>query len=195
MVTLPSGPCRAIPAEQMMTGQIFLTPDFPTDFLAPDMKRASGLLPLSAALLFATALAGVAHAQQSPATQESLDTIIGTQVQEEETQAAADPGRVIAAIEKTPDSIARVRKTSNLDKVDIVFLADSTVTDGGPPAEIADKVKSREAEISELRQEIEGNAMLYHALNSRRILMRDVLAVEFDDENGVIIYAAAKPAG
>lgn len=168
-----------------MTGHISLT---------PDRKRASGMLPLSAALLF-TALAGVAHAQQSPATQESLDTIIGTQVEEEETQAAADPGRVIAAIDKTPDSITKVRKTSSLDKVDIVFLADSTVTDGGPPAEIANKVQERAAEISELRQEIEGNAMLYHALDSRQILMRDVLAVEFDDENGVIIYAAAKPAG
>lgn len=162
--------------------------------LIPSMRCASKLPPLSAALLF-TALAGVVHAQQSPATQQSLDTIIGTQVQEEETQAAADPGRVIAAIDKTADSIARVRKTSSLDKVDIVFLADSTVTEGGPPAEIADKVQDHEAEISELRQEIEGNAMLYHALDSRQILMRDVLAVEFDDQNGVIIYAAAKPAG
>ncbi|MDQ2705001.1 MAG: hypothetical protein M3Y43_07540 [Pseudomonadota bacterium] len=158
------------------------------------VKRACKLPSLAVTLLF-TALAGVTHAQQSPATQQSLDTIIGTQVQEEEAQAAADPGRVIAAIDKTADSIARVRKTSSLDKVDIVFLADSTVTDGGPPAEIADKVQNHEAEISELRQEIEGNAMLYHALDSRQILMRDVLAVEFDDRNGVIIYAAAKPAG
>lgn len=165
-------------------------PSFPT----PDMKRSGGLLAASAALLF-TSLAGVAHAQQSPATKEALDTIIGTDVQEEETQAAADPGRVIAAIDKTPDSIARVRKTSNLDKVDIVFLADSTVTEGGPPAEIAQKIQQRDAEISELRQEIEGNAMLFHALDSRQVLMRDVLAVEFDDKNGVIIYAAAKPAG
>lgn len=160
----------------------------------PAMKRVGRLPSLSVTLLF-TALAGAVHAQQSPATQQQLDTIIGTQVQEEEAQAAADPGRVIAAIDKTAESIARVRKTSSLDKVDIVFLADSTVTEGGPPAEIADKVQGHEAEISELRQEIEGNAMLYHALDSRQVLMRDVLAVEFDDRNGVIIYAAAKPAG
>lgn len=145
--------------------------------------------------LAAMLLPGMSLAQQSPATQESLDTIIGTEVQEEATEAAADPGRVIAAIEKTAESISLVRKASNLARVDIVFLADSAQTEGGPPAEIVDKIKEHEAEIIELRKEVEGNAMLYHAIDSRQILMRDVLAVEFDDENGVVIYAAAKPAG
>lgn len=168
-----------------------MTGDFYTTTMKP---RIDGPMLGATALLFAS-LVGIAHAQQSPATQESLDTIIGTQVEEEETEAAADPGRVIAAIDKTSESIGIVRKTSSLDKVDIVFLADSTLTEGGPPAEIAEKVKQREPEIVQLRQEIEGNAMLYHAVNSRQILMRDVLAVEFDDQNGVIIYAAAKPAG
>jgi hypothetical protein len=139
--------------------------------------------------------AGVAAAQQSPALQESLDTIIGTDVEEEETEAAADPDRVISAIEKTNESSAMVRKTSSLDKVDIVFLADAAPTEGGPPAEIAEKIKEHEAEITQLRKEIEGNAMLFHAIDSRQILMRDVIAVEFDGQNGVVIYAAAKPAG
>ena len=35
--------------------------------------------------------------------------------------------------------------------------------------------------------------MLFHAIDSRQILPRDVLAVEFDG-NAVVIYAAAKPA-
>lgn len=158
------------------------------------MTQFNGRLQAVAALAVLLAASPVA-AQQSPATQEALDTIIGTEVQEEETQAAADPGRVIAAIEKTGDSISLVRKTSNLDKVDIVFLADSAQTEGGPPAEIVEKIKEHEAQIAELRQEIEGNAMLYHAVDSRQILMRDVIAVEFDDDNGVVIFAAAKPAG
>ena len=58
---------------------------------------------------------------------------------------------------------------------------------------IGSEVQEREQEISELRQEIEGNAMLFHAIDSRQILLRDVLAVEFDG-NAVVIYAAAKPA-
>ena len=124
----------------------------------------------------------------------TIDAIVGSDVQEEESQATADAGKIIAAIEKTPDSIAAVRKTSNLDKVDIVFLADATVAEGGPPAAIEKKVKEHEAEIAELRKEIEGNAMLYHAIDSRRVLTRDVLAVDFKDDRNVIIYAAAKPA-
>ena len=99
-------------------------------------------------------------------------------------------------LRKTRDQIALVRKTSSLDKVDIVFLADAAATEGGPPPEIETKVKEHEADINELRQEIESNAMLFHAIDSRQILMRDVLAVEFQGQDAVVIYAAAqKPAG
>jgi hypothetical protein len=116
------------------------------------------------------------------------DTIIG----EEEVAAAAEPQRVIAAIDRTPENIPAVRKTIRLDRVEIVFLADAAATEGGPPPEIAAKVEERKDEIAELRKELEGNAMLYHAIDSRQVLVRDVLAVEFDGA-GVLIYAAAKP--
>jgi hypothetical protein len=122
------------------------------------------------------------------------EAIIGSEVTEEEVEAAAEPERVIAAIEKTPENIATVRKTTNLDKVDIVFLPDAAAAEGGPPPEIAAKIEERKDEIAELRQELEGNAMLYHAIDSRRVLVRDVLAVEFDD-TGVMIYAATRPSG
>jgi hypothetical protein len=150
----------------------------------------------AAAALLSASLASSTAWTQGTESKEAVDTIIGTEVQEEESQASADAGKVIAAIEKTRDQIALVRKTSSLDKVDIVFLADAAATEGGPPPEIETKVKEHEADINELRQEIESNAMLFHAIDSRQILMRDVLAVEFDGANGVVIYAAAqKPAG
>ena len=150
----------------------------------------------AAASLLCASLAGGPAWTQGTESKEAVDTIIGTEVQEEEAQASADAAKVIAAIEKTRDQIALVRKTSSLDKVDIVFLADAAATEGGPPPEIETKVKEHEAEIAELRQEIESNAMLFHAINSRQILMRDVLAVEFDGSNRVVIYAAAqKPEG
>jgi hypothetical protein len=120
------------------------------------------------------------------------DTIIGSEVGEEEVAAAAEPQRVIAAIDRTPENIPAVRKTIRLDRVEIVFLADAAATEGGPPPEIAAKVEERKDEIAELRKELEGNAMLYHASDSRQVLVRDVLAVEFDGA-GVLIYAAAKP--
>ncbi len=112
---------------------------------------------------------------------QAIDTIVGTEVGEEQSRAAADAGKVIAAIEKTQDSISKIRKTSTLDKVDIVFLEDAAATEGGPPPEIEAKVKEHEAEIAELRKELEGNAMLFHAIDSREVLVRDVLAIEFDD--------------
>ena len=148
-------------------------------------------IPLAAAV--ALAVAGA----MSPAIAQALDdsareTIIGSEVGEEQVEAAADPQRVIAAIEKTPENIPAVRKTIKLDKVEIVYLPDAAAAEGGPPPAIARKVEERKDEIAELRQEIEGNAMLYHAIDSRQVLLRDVLAVEFDD-TGVLIYAAAKP--
>jgi hypothetical protein len=150
----------------------------------------------AASLLCVLLAGGPAVAQQGTESKEAVDTIIGTEVQEEEAQASADAGKVIAAIEKTREQIALVRKTSKLDKVDIVFLADAAATEGGPPPEIETKVKEHEADINELRQEIESNAMLFHAIDSRQILMRDVLAVEFQGQDAVVIYAAAqKPAG
>ncbi len=161
--------------------------------------REDRLSTLAASFVFCALVAaplagGPAAAQQAPAVEQSLDAIIGTEVQEEETAAAAEPDRVIAAIDKTAENTAAVRKTSSLAKVDIVFLSDAARAEGGPPPEIEAKIKERQDEIGELRKEIEGNAMLYHAIDSRQILPQDVLAVEFDDANGVVIYAAAKPA-
>jgi hypothetical protein len=150
----------------------------------------------------ALAMAGFFIVLASPAfvnaqgleSKEAVDKIIGSDVEEEESRAATDAGKVIAAIEKTRENISTVRKISKLNKVDIVFLSDAAISEGGPPPEIDAKVKEHEAEVVELRQEIEGNAMLYHAIDSRQVLIRDVLAVDFDGSNGIVIYAAAKPA-
>lgn len=146
---------------------------------------------VAAAVLLASAPQAKAQGLES---KETVEKIVGSQVNEEEARAVADAGKVIAAIDRTADNIGTVRKTSKLDKIDIVFLADATATEGGPPPEIEAKVKEHKKEIADLRKEIEGNAMLFHAIDSRQILTRDVLAVEFDSPNSVVIYAAAKPA-
>lgn len=150
-------------------------------------------LPAIIAAVLLTAFAPKADAQGLE-SKDTVEKIVGSEVKEEEARAAADAGRVIAAIDRTSDNIGTVRKTSKLDKIDIVFLADATVTEGGPPPEIEAKVKEHQQEIADLRKEIEGNAMLFHAIDSRQILPRDVLAVEFDSPHSVVIYAAAKPA-
>lgn len=150
----------------------------------------------------AAAVAFIAvSAQNLPLNAQGLDNpdtvnaIVGSEIQEEQRDTAADAGTIMTAIDKTPDSISTVRRTSSLDKVDIVFLPDAAISEGGPPAEIKEKIKQHEADIAELRQEIEANALLFHAIDSRRVQPRDVIAVEFGDAKNVIIYATAKPAG
>lgn len=159
----------------------------------PTVFEARFLQAIAAALLLTAAIPQTALLAQGLENREAIDKIIGSDVKEEETQATVDADKVIAAIEKTGDNIGMVRKTSRLDNVDIVFLTDAAITEGGPPPEIQAKVKEYESEVTELRQELEGNAMLYHAIESRQVLIRDVLAVDFDGSNRVVIYAAAKP--
>lgn len=153
-------------------------------------KLISGLFAVPVAIALFAASPAAAQGIQDP---EAVDKIIGSEVVEEEVDAAAEPQRVIAAIEKTPENIEAVRKLSTLDKMDIVFLRDASVIEGGPPREIEERIEANRPQIEELRKEIEGNAMIYHAIHSRQILPRDVLAVEFEDPARLVIYAAAKP--
>lgn len=124
---------------------------------------------------------------------EAIDKIVGSEVQEESVHAAAEQERVIAAIEKTNDNIEVVRKLTTLETMDIVYLPDASLTEGGPPRQIEERLKAKRLEIEQLRKEVESNAMIYHAINARQILPRDVLAVEFEAPQRLVIYAAAKP--
>lgn len=135
-----------------------------------------------------------------PVAAQSLDdttvkSIIGSGVSEEEKTAAAEKTKVLAAIDATTEATGQVRKTASVDQVDIVFLADTARSEGGPPPEIAEKIEQHRDEIALLRQEVEANALLYHAIDSRHVLVGDVLAVAFDGPKKVTVYAAAKPAG
>lgn len=145
------------------------------------------------ALLVLAVPTGVLNAQGLDSAQ-SIDKIIGSEVTQEEKPVIADEKNVIAAIERTGETIGEVRKTSMLDKIDIVFLTDAARSEGGPPPAIESKVKEHEAEVAELRQEIEANALFFHAIDSRRVLAQDVLAISFDGPRNVTVYAAAKPA-
>ncbi len=151
------------------------------------------------ALTFAAALAAglmaVPAAAQGLDAPEAIDSIVQSDVHEEEAAAGADTGKVIAAIEKAGQASSDVRKVTVLDRLDIVFLADAAATAGGPPPEIAEKLVEHGDAVEALRRELTGNAMLFHAIDSRNILIQDVLAIEFDDERGAVIYAAGRPAG
>lgn len=145
------------------------------------------------ALLFSVVAAFPAFGQ-SPADSKAVEAIVGSDVQQEEATTSAKEEKVLAAIDKTAENTGTVRKTSKVDHVDIVFLTDAARSEGGPSRKIESKIRQHESEIVGLRQEIEANALLFHAIDSRRVLTRDVLAVEFESDGKVVIYAAAKPS-
>jgi hypothetical protein len=124
----------------------------------------------------------------------AVEKIIGSPVREDETATADDEKEILAAIEKTVETTNNVRMATNLDSIKIVFLSDATVQAGGPPPKIEAKLKQFSNEVRSLKQELEGNAMLYHAIDSRGVLLRDVIAVEFQGKNKAVIFAAGKPS-
>ena len=121
-------------------------------------------------------------------SEEAVDAIVGSDVQTEEASQDKEHGRLLAAIEKTSDSAVRVRKAVSLETLEIVFVPDLKNGTGAVEQAIA----QREAEMKELRESIEGNAMLYHAIDSRQILLQNVLAVEFSAGESVTIFVNGK---
>ncbi|MDN5925720.1 MAG: hypothetical protein L0I29_01435 [Hyphomicrobiales bacterium] len=155
-----------------------------------------------AALLFCQSLCLVSNAlaqSQSPAvqapgiwSQETVDTIIDAEVIDGETDVRHGMDDIIQAVEKSDKMASTVRKTSNVDVIDIAFLTDIADPKAHVPKLLADSLKAHQAGIDQLRQELEGNALLYHAIQSHGVLMRDVLAVRIEN-NQALIYVAAKP--
>ncbi len=145
------------------------------------------------AMVLVAAVPQVALPAQPLTNDKPASVIVDSTVRQEETSSKAEAGRVIKAIDRTRENIGTVRKTTKLDTVDIVFLTDAARSEGGPPPAIEDKVKQHKDDVTELRQEIEANALLFNAIDSRRVLAEDLLAVEFDNPGKIVIYAAAKP--
>ena len=162
--------------------------------ISTTLPDARWLHAIAAAAFLAASLPQAALNAQGLESPETVDRIVGSQVNEEETKTTAEIGKVSSAIDRTRDNISTVRKTSKLDRVDIVFLTDSARSEGGPPPVIENKVRQHKDDVAELRKEIEANALLFNAIDSRRVAAQDVLAVEFDDPGKIVIYAAAKPS-
>ena len=149
------------------------------------------LLAIAACAFLAAFGPQAAHGLESADT---VNRIVGSDVRQEEARTETQTKKIITAIERTRENIGAVRKTSKLDTVDIVFLTDAARTEGGPPPAVESKVEQHQDDIAELRKEIDANALLFNAIDSRRVLAEDVLAVEFDGSARIVIYAAARPS-
>ena len=154
----------------------------------PERRRLRAV----AAVVFAVCAPQAALNAQDLQNEKARDAIIGSEVKVEETRAASDPAAIITAIENTVPNTDEIRKRSKLTNVEIVFLED--LAEAHEPEAVEKKVEEHKDDIAALREAIEGNAMFFHAVDSRSVLTRDVVAVEFDKADGVKIYAAARPA-
>ena len=114
----------------------------------------------------------------------AIDTIVGSDVTTNQEEISAEEGRIVAAIEKSAEAAAEVRRKFSLDRVEIVFVPDMDAEG----AKTAEKLAEFASEIEELRESIQSSAMFYHAVDSRSVMLGDVVALEFDDANGVTIF-------
>ncbi|MCR4266970.1 hypothetical protein [Nitratireductor sp. ZSWI3] len=146
--------------------------------------------------MIALALA-VAFALQTPLmaqgldSEETIDAIVGSDVKTEETKANAATERLVAAINASNTNAERVRKTFSLEGLDIVFLPDLDEKSGA----IATAMADHERDIEALREAVEGSALFYHAVDSRSIMTRDIVALEYAEGGAVTIFVKGEPNG
>jgi len=141
-------------------------------------------LSLLAAVLLMGGGASVPAMSQGLDSDTAIQTIIGSDVETQEMSIKEVGDRLVAAIANTAANTQEVRRRFNLGDVGIITVLDD---DTASADKVAESMEARELEISDLRVAIEGSAMFYHAVNSRRILLSDVIAMEFDGDD-VLIY-------
>lgn len=122
-------------------------------------------------------------------TEGAIDTIIDAPVGTEEKTAGEEQQRIAQAIERSSEIAAEIRKRFAVDKVEIVFVPDIA----GDALE--QTIKDNADGIKEVQTAIESSAIFFHAIDSRQVLLRDIVAVEFADDGGITIFAAGKNPG
>lgn len=154
-------------------------------------KSDRRLLVLPLALLLA-GMPGQALLAQGLDAQETIETIVGSPVETAEEAIGADETGIITAIENSLDNATDIRKRFALDNVRIVFLPDLAEKDGAAQNRVRAVMEKYRSEITTLQESIQGSAIFYHAVNSRSILLNNIVAVQFTDKNDVTIFVAGR---
>lgn len=156
----------------------------PFAFLSPyrTMRR---LLAVAFVLFLTGGLAsGLTANAQGLDSDEAIDAIVGSEVKTEQATTVEETDRLIEAIGTAGTAAQEVRKTFNLDELDIIFVSPDTA---GTP-EVVDVLEKNAQSLQTLREAIEGSALFYHAVDSRNILVRDIIAVEYGEESRVTVF-------
>lgn len=154
-------------------------------------KSDRRLLVLPLAFLLA-GMPGQALLAQGLDAQETIETIVGSPVETAEEAIGADETGIITAIENSLDNATDIRKRFALDNVRIVFLPDLAEKDGAAQNRVRAVMEKYRSEITTLQESIQGSAIFYHAVNSRSILLNNIVAVQFTDKNDVTIFVAGR---
>lgn len=152
-------------------------------------------LHLVAPVVFLLACApNIASFAQGLDAEETIKAIVGADVEMTEEAVAVDESRVIEAIENSLDNATEIRKRFSIDNVKIVFLPDFKQEGEATAATAAVKAKMEEfsAEITALREAIHSSAIFFHAIDSRAVVLDDVVGVQFDKNNDVVILVAGR---
>lgn len=157
-----------------------------TIFISTRPDRIHLVAPV--ALLLLACAPDIALLAQGLDAEGAIETIVGSQVETAEEAIATDEKRIIAAIENSSANAAEVRKRFTVDNVRIVFLPD--LEEKG--AAVKAKIEEAGSGIAALREAIQGSAIFYHAIDSRSVLLDDIIAVEFGEKNDVTILVAGR---
>lgn len=169
------------------------SPDLTEGFITILIPERRNQLCLAVPVAFLMAwMTGTSSLAQGLDAQETIETIVGSQVETTEETSATDEAGIIAAIERSLDNAAEVRKRFSLDNVRIVFLPDLADKEKAAQTPVGLAMEKSSAEITKLREDIQGSAIFYHAINSRSILLNDIVAVQFGDNNDVTILVAGR---
>jgi hypothetical protein len=154
------------------------------------MNNRTDLRSALAGLVLAGFVPGLAVAQGLDA-EGARETIIDAPVSTEVKPVAGEDSRIAAAIARSDENGAEIRRRFSVGEIEIVLV--EGLADAASP--LADAIAGHGEEIAALRKEIEGSAIFYHAIDSLQILLRDVVAVEFGENGAVTIFVAAPAAG
>jgi len=136
---------------------------------------------LSCLLLAAVGLGSLSAAAQGLESEGAIDAIIGSDVKTDEAKRESDLKRVVAAVENSRGSAEQVRKAYNIDTLEIVFVPEIS-------EELARMLAEHDADVRVLRESIEGSAIFYHAVDSRSIMLTNIIAAEFGEDGTVTVF-------
>jgi len=121
-------------------------------------------------------------------TEGAIETIIDAEVGTAEKTVGEEEKRIVAALDRSQENAAEIRKRFAVNEVEIVFVPELSE----PKSELGAKIEENDETIKELQAAIEGSAIFFHALDSHQVLLRDVIAVEFGENDKITIFAAGK---